>query len=338
MVDVFGHGLKRGPTGPQGEKGPPGKKGDKGDPGKNGLNELFNWFPQMLMEQIHKHNNLVTFLVENVSGKDGDVEVDEHNKVVKWKSLKQLKNKETFFIPVSGSGACLKNIPFQPDHQRYGLKFNYNDQNMYSLSNHWATVLSYTGTNTILTITFSVGELVYDETRTRNKLEKDAFLIHDHNTQIPSPFRGISVTNNGKESFDLCLHGAFSEQKDKLKIAEKLKVSCFYTLQVKWGAQIEDPDGTMRILTSFYRIYKDKKRIVDNIFHQRIDDSPKVNALYIGGFNNDKNSTTKTSNFFTGVLSNIEVLLTAEKVIPKELLHFIATKQCIINDDWLKTK
>ena len=115
MVDVFGQGLKRGPPGPPGGEGPPGKKGGKGDPGKNGWNELFNWFPQILMEQIHKHNNLLTFLVENVSGKDGDVEVDGHNKVVKWKSLNQLNNKEAFFIPVLASGAYLKKIPFQ-DH------------------------------------------------------------------------------------------------------------------------------------------------------------------------------------------------------------------------------
>ena len=46
----------------------------------------------------------------------------------------------------------------------------------------------------------------------------------------------------------------------------------------------------------------------------------------------------KKSNFFTGVLSNLKVLLTAEKVIPNELLDFIATKLCIINDDWVKTK
>ena len=252
--------------------------------------------------------------------------------------MNQLKSKEASFTPVSGLGACLKKIPFQPDHQRYGLKFNCNEQNMYSLSNHSASVLSYVGTNTILTLTFLVGELEHDETRTRNKLEKDAFLIHDHNTQLPTPFRGISVINNGEESFDLCLHGAFSEQKDRLKIAEKLKMSCFYTLQVKWGAQIEDPDGTMRILSSFYRIYEDKKLVIDNVFHQRIDDSPKVAVLYIGGFNNDKDSTVNKSNFFTGILSNIEILLTTEELIPKELLHFIATKQYIVNDDWLKAK
>ena len=57
--------------------------------------------------------------------------------------------------------------------------------------------------------------------------------------------------------------------------------------------------------------------------------------IYIWGFNNDKDSSINKSNFFTGILSNIEILLTAEKVIPKELLHFIATKQCIINDDWI---
>ena len=153
MADVFGQGLKRGPPGPPGEEGPPGKKGDKGDPGQNGLNQIFNWFPEMIIEQIHRHVNLLTFLVENVSGNDADVEVNSKNKVVKWKSLNQLKNKEASFIPVSGLGAYLKKIPFQ-NHQRYGLKFNCNEQNMYSLSNHSTSVLSYVGTNTILTLTF----------------------------------------------------------------------------------------------------------------------------------------------------------------------------------------
>ena len=67
MVDVFGRGLKRGPIGPQGDEGPPGKKGDKGDPGKNGFNELFNWFPQLAVEQIRKHVNFITFLIETLS-------------------------------------------------------------------------------------------------------------------------------------------------------------------------------------------------------------------------------------------------------------------------------
>ena len=91
-------------------------------------------------------------------------------------------------------------------------------------------------------------------------------------------------------------------------------------------------------MSSFYRIYEDKKLVIDNEFHQRSDDSPRLAVLYIGGFNNDKDSTVNKSNFFTGILSNIEILLTTEELIPKELLHFIATKQCIINDDWLKAK
>ena len=122
------------------------------------------------MEQIHRNVNLLTFLVEKISGKDADVEVDGHNKVVKWKSLNQLKNKEVSLIPVSASGAYLKKIPFQI-HQRYGLKFNCNEQNMYSLSNLSTSVLSYMGTNTILTITFLVGESETDESKTINNLE-----------------------------------------------------------------------------------------------------------------------------------------------------------------------
>ena len=145
--------------------------------------------------------------------------------------MDQLNNKEAFFIPVLASGAYLKKIPFQ-DHQRYGLKFKSNEQNMYSLPNPSISVLSCTGTNTILTLTFLVGESENNQTKTINNLEKTEFVIHDHNTELPSPFRGVSVINNKEKSFDLCLHGAFSEQKDKLKIAETLQMSCFYKLQV----------------------------------------------------------------------------------------------------------
>ena len=67
----------------------------------------------MIIEQIHRHVNLLTFLVENVSGNDADVKMDGKNKVVKWKSLNQLKNKEASFIPVSGLGAYLKKYHFR---------------------------------------------------------------------------------------------------------------------------------------------------------------------------------------------------------------------------------
>ena len=114
MVDVFGQGLKRGPTGPQGDEGPPGKKGDKGDPGKNGFNELFNWFPQLAVEQIRKNVNFITFLIETLPSSknddDSDVKIDENNRVIEWRSLNYLKHGKVIFVPMSKQGSKLKNF------------------------------------------------------------------------------------------------------------------------------------------------------------------------------------------------------------------------------------
>ena len=54
MVNIFGdHGDGlAGPTGPRGFPGPSGPrgfKGSKGDPGKNGIEEIYRWFPNMVV-------------------------------------------------------------------------------------------------------------------------------------------------------------------------------------------------------------------------------------------------------------------------------------------------
>ena len=50
--------------------------------------------------------------------------------------------------------------------------------------------------------------------------------------------------------------------------AEGLKISWFYTIQVNWGAIIENPDGTLQFLDSFYQIYADNKLLIGKTFRQ----------------------------------------------------------------------
>ena len=52
----------------------------------------------IIIEQIHRHVNLLTILVEDIIGKDAAVKVDGKNKVVKWKSFIQIKNQPTLYM------------------------------------------------------------------------------------------------------------------------------------------------------------------------------------------------------------------------------------------------
>ena len=347
MVDVFGRGLKRGPIGPQGDEGPPGKKGDKGDPGKNGFNELFNWFPQLAVEQIRKHVNFITFLIETLSSSknddDSDVKIDENNRVIEWRSLNYLKHGKVIFVPISKQGSKLKKLllPFNV-HQRYGLEFKGSEQNMYTIENINEPVLSYYGKNTILTLTLLVGknDLNIPEKNTNSEITgKEEFIISDYSSlSIYDHFRGLSLISdvNQDGTFDLYVYGVNSKE-NKKKIAEGLKMSWFYTVQVKWGAQIEEVDGSVRFLDSFCRIYENNKLLIEETFHQEKNEGVTNPHLYIGGINKSKEEESGkmlNSNFFTGILSNIEILSTSNEIIPTELLTFIASKQCVINDDF----
>ena len=114
-------------------------------------------------------------------------------------------------------------------------------------------------------------------------------------------------------------------------------MSWFYTVQLKWGAKIEEVDGSRQCLDSFCRMYEINKLLIEETFHQEKNEGVTNPHLYIGGINKSKEKESGkllNSNFFTGILSNIEILSTSNEIIPTELLTFIASKQCIINDDF----
>ena len=110
-------------------------------------------------------------------------------------------------------------------------------------------------------------------------------------------------------------------------------------MQVKWGAQIEQPDGSVRFLDSSYAIYEnvdfDVKCLVEKTFQSTLISDMQILAFSIGG---KKTRSSDADGYFRGVVSNVEILQTDYETIPKELLYFVVIKQILINDDWCKLK
>ena len=82
------------------------------------------------------------------------------------------------------------------------------------------------------------------------------------------------------------MHGAVSDdsEENRLKLAENLKNSRFYTLQVKWGAEIEQKDGTVHVLPSFYAIYDSGKCLIKQAFQNTLIGKEIRAAFFLGGF------------------------------------------------------
>ena len=53
----------------------------------NDFNQALDWFPLMIIEKNLRIVNILIFLVENVYGKNTDVEADRKNRIVKLESL-----------------------------------------------------------------------------------------------------------------------------------------------------------------------------------------------------------------------------------------------------------
>ena len=70
--------------------------------------------------------------------------------------------------------------------------------------------------------------------------------------------RALSIeTIKGEEedTFDLYLYGTFTGTEERRrKIGTGLKTSWFYTVQIKWGAEVSRLDGRVHYVDSFYAI------------------------------------------------------------------------------------
>ena len=67
-------------------------------------------------------------------------------------------------------------------------------------------------------------------------------------------------------------------------MARNLEKSQFYTLQVKWGAEIPQVDHSVRILPSFYAIHHNGKCSIKQSFKNTLISDEIRPAFYLGGF------------------------------------------------------
>ena len=191
--------------------------------------------------------------------------------------------------------------------------------------------------------------------------DEEQFILNDfHWSEMHRPvenFRGVSIVNRrGKNNlFDLYLHGAVSGEigkENRLLIARNLKKSQFYTLQVKWGAEIVQVDKSVRILPSFYAIHYNGKCSIKQSFKNTLISDEIRPAFYLGGFVSRTRDVSvlqqqrvdlpriirRKSEFkqvkskcFTGLVCNLEILKTRTKNVPPELLDFIVKRQSVRN-------
>ena len=288
--------------------------------------------------------------------------------------------------------AMLKRIvPPMNIHPRYGLKFEQKEENVYKADDIKNIFFRSRGTSTVLTFTFLVGRLLrntndddeemvpvdahssINDGDDEEEVEEEQFILNDrHWSEMRKPvekFRGVSIVNrrgggggDGNSAaglFDLYLHGAVSEEtggkENRLLMARNLEKSQFYTLQVKWGAEIVQVDKSVRILPSFYAIHHNDKCSIKQSFKNTLISDEIRPAFYLGGFVSRTRVVSSVlqqqqqridlpriirrksefkyvkSKCFTGLVCNLEILKTRTKNVPPELLDFIVKRQSVRN-------
>ena len=64
--------------------------------------KMTKWFPDLTIEQIQKHVNVLSFLVETLPPNENlDVELSKHNRVMSWK-LFNCKKVKLILLPIDG--------------------------------------------------------------------------------------------------------------------------------------------------------------------------------------------------------------------------------------------
>ena len=132
---------------------------------------------------------------------------------------------------------------------------------------------------------------------------------------------------------------------------QKILKNHTFTLKVKWGAEIKQPDGTVHVLPSFYAVYDNDKCLTKQSFQNTLIAEEIHPAFYLGGFvystkntinepsssllpqiiQKKSDSRVVKSKCFTGVVCNLEILKTSVKNIPSELFDFIVKRQKMKN-------
>ena len=143
---------------------------------------------------------------------------------------------------------------------------------------HWENarhMFLSTGVNTLLTLTFLVGEY-------NNKDDEDSeeFIVNDYRwsewDKSADKFRGVSIRSKYGNKFDLYLHGASGSKNNTLLIGKDIKKDYFYTLQIYWSSE----------KVGFYVMYKYREILINKTFFKH-NEGPSVTkpAFYLGGFN-----------------------------------------------------
>ena len=115
MVNVFGDredgsiGPQGNPgrTGPQGPYGLRGSKGSKGNPGKDGIEEIYRWFPNMVVKQFREEEEEDCFLLANPKK---DVKHSKGGEIVEWISR---SNKKYNLVAERASKSIVELLDFQ---------------------------------------------------------------------------------------------------------------------------------------------------------------------------------------------------------------------------------
>ena len=325
-------------------------------PGDVTVKEMVKWFPQLTIEQTRKHVNSATFLVGTLSPKsDADVEVDEHNRVTKWRAFNDRRTLSLSPVDRDTRGSELVSLSAERDFpKRYGLAFDASEKNMYGIAESSGLILRDVSATVVVTTTFLVGQLPDGGARgldggaraMRGNRDgvggegEEQFIFNDYRYSTrqknPHRMRALSIETVDEDAFDLYLYGTTSTTRDaeknpRVKIATGLKTSWFYTVQIKWSARGPDGSGGG---SSFYLVRENDEVVAKKFFASPPLKDVATPALYLGGLNAARTDMgTVKSKCFGGVVSNMEILKTNRSHVPDALLRFVADSQIITNDE-----
>ena len=271
----------------RGPEGPPGERGPPGKKGRDALN-LIKWFPTLILTELRQHLSTLSLLIEDINT---DVTMDEKQVVKSWHS--RSKKQPCSFTGYGGMlyEPFLSRIEYGvASRPRWGLLFN---NSMYQIKKELLTSM----TDVCLTMTFSC------------KNTKDRQHIINDSPKL-SISRGISISIS-----KLCLHGV---KENKEIIICDIEKDIFYTIQILWRAAGHEEE-------SWFTLYQDGEiQVPKTIFTaNKVDPTPHVPATSLGALIN----ANESSNYFSGIITNVDIIQGYDEVLPQEILNFVIQNQ-----------
>ena len=288
------------------------------DTHSNGIDQLIKWFPTWTKNQIQNNLDKLCLKIEKAKEEKTPPEIVRDNKgyVTKWLDTKRNKS---FFIPhpQTGMGKIqLEDTDFS-QRSRYSLVFDKKERVMYFQQG--IPYLSLRRDNVCLTVTFKCGS-----SASHSETGQPQFIINDF-TNEKYAFRGVSAQKNETGDYRLCVHGvdAKTSRENCMIIAESIEEDEFYTLQIVFGNE-------QRNRESFFTVYKDASVVVGKTTFKCNKSPTSVYPYLTIGGRKDYLSEMNPDDFFSGAISNIELMLNDEE-IPSSILKAIIVEQTMIN-------